>query len=223
MKTVKIYLIIYLISTIGFAQDWFSAHQQGEKIPGHIIGMAGDKIQGWIMYDYPVIMQKRIYFFAREQDPDPTIYEPDNIRGYSILDKKWVSATVTMFTYDGPFDFKRFGILESEEGPIMLLRIFNENDKLKKKINSAEAEKEIDNIKFNYPEHSIDQLYIIRSDGEAEPVFIKDFKRSFLFKMKVYVGRNEDLLQKIESRKYTLKDIYTIVSEYNSWSASIQK
>ena len=122
-----------------------------------------------------------------------------------------------MNTYDGNYKFRRFGILESDQGPIKLLRIFNEIDKLKKKINSEQAEKELNNIYLDYPQNSLDQLYIQKVESEAESVQSKDFKKSFIPRMNAYVGDHKALYQKIELKKLTLKNIFAIVSEYNEW------
>ena len=162
-------------------------------------------------------MQKRISFFSTENASDPDIYSPDNIWGFSMSDKIWISTTVVMETYNGQYKFKRFGILESGQCPITLLRIFDETDKLKKKTNSEEAEKEFKNIYFNFPKNSLNQLYIQKIEGEAELLNSKEFKKSFISRMKSYIGDNRDLMQKVESKQYTIKNIYTIVTEYNKW------
>ena len=189
-------------------------------MPGYILGMAGDTIQGFIKYDYPVIMQKRISFYAEADRSDPVMYSPENIWGYFVAGKKWISTNVIMETYNGPYSFRRFGILESDFGALMLLRIFNEGDKLKKNINSTEAEKELKNIKLNYPDHSLDQLYIKKTDGDAELLTSKAFRKSFLSKMKVYIGDDKELMKKIRNKDYTFKDIYEITPEYNQWYRS---
>lgn len=218
MKKSLIIIPAILISLSCYSQDWFSTHGQGDKIPGYILGMAGDTIEGFIQYDYPIIMQKRIYFFPSENDTDPIIYVPDKIWGFFLSGKKWISTTVIMETYKGQYKFKRFGIVESDNGPLMLLRIFNESDKLKKKVNSEEAEKELKNAPLKFPENSLDQLYIKKIEGEAELLLAKEFKKSFIPRMKSYVGDDTTLMQKIESKQYTIKNIFTIVSEYNTWS-----
>jgi len=189
-------------------------------MPGYILGMAGDTIQGFIKYDYPVIMQKRISFYAKADQPDPVTYSPENIWGYSVAGKKWISTNVIMETYNGPYSFRRFGILESDFGALMLLRIFNEGDKLKKNMNSTEAEKELKNINLNYPDHSLDQLYIKKTDSDAELLTSKTFRKSFLSKMKVYIGDDKELLKKIRNKDYSLKDIFEITPEYNQWYRS---
>ena len=219
MKSLIILPAIF-ISFICHAQNWFSENNQGDKMPGYVLGMAGDTIQGFIKYDYPIIMQKRISFYPTDETSKPIIYSPENIWGFSVANKKWISATVIMETYDGQYTFKRFGILQKDQGALMLLRIFNERDKLKKNVNSAEAEKDLKNIDLNYPDNSIDQLYIKKTDGEAESLTSKAFKKSFLTKMRSYVGDNKNLLKKIESKEYSLKDIFRITEEYNQWAAS---
>jgi hypothetical protein len=217
MKKSLLLLTAILISFSSYSQDWFSDYNQGEKIPGYVLGMTGDTIEGFIKYDYPIIVQKRISFYSDRNDPDAIIYNPDNIWGFSMAGEKWIGTTVIMETYNGPYEFKRFGILESEEGPLLLLRIFNENDKLKKKVNSAEAEKEVKNITLNFPENSLDQLYIKKNEGEAESILSKEFKKYFRSKMKSYVGDNKDLIDKIDAKEYSIKEIYSIVNEYNEY------
>jgi len=219
MKNSIMILSIIFFSVSCYSQDWFSTQNLGDKIPGYILGMDGDTIEGYIKYDYPIVMQKRIFFFPPEIVSNPIIYAPENIWEYALLGKKWISTTVIMNTYDGRYKFRRFGILESDQGPLKLLRIFDETDKLKKKTNS-EAEKEFKNIYFNFPKNSLNQLYIQKIEGEAELLNSKEFKKSFISKMNSYVGDHKELLQKIESRKYTLEHIFIIVSEYNEWFKS---
>ena len=212
-----------IISITSYAQNWFSVNSQGDKVPGYVLGMAGDTIDGSISYDYPVIMQKRIAFFPEDNISDPVIYSPNNIWGFSLAGKKWISTTVLMETYNGLYAFNRFGIIESDQGALMLLRIFNESDKLKKNVNSTEAEKELKNIDLDYPDNSLDQLYIKKTDGDAELLTSKEFKRSFLSKMRSYIGDHKSLMQKVENKEYTIKDIFAITVEYNRWFESGKK
>ena len=219
MKSIII-LYFFLISIHAFSQDWFSIHSQGERIPGYVLGMAGDTIRGSIKYDFPIVMQKRIYFNSNQGSKTTEEYTSDNIRGYSIDEKLWLSTSVIMETYNGTFRFKRFGILESTPGPIYLLRIFDEEDKLKKKTNSEEAEKILEDIKLNYSENFFDKLYIKKNEGDAESLSSKPFKKSFTSKMKLYVGDYEALMDKIENKQYQLRDLRKIVAEYNQWFES---
>jgi hypothetical protein len=217
MKKFLIILPAIIVSISGYAQDWFSKNNRDEKIPGFIVGMSGDTIEGYINYDYPIIMQKRILFFSSDVSSESAYYSPDDIWGFSISDKKWISTSVIMETYNGQYKFKRFGILKSGHGPIQLLRIFDEGDKQKKKMNSEEAEKELNNSALNYPDHSLDKIYIKKNEGDAEMVLSKEFKKSFIPRMNSYIGDNRDLMQKVKSKEYTITNIYTIVSEYNKW------
>ncbi len=219
MKSLVI-LPLVLVSFNTFPQDWFTVHAQGESIPGYVLGIAGDTIMGAVKYDYPVVMQKRVYFNPLQGSADMKEYTPENIRGYSINEKLWVSTTVVMETYNGQYKFKRFGILESDPGPISLLRVFDEQDKLKKKINSEEAERMTKNIMLDYPENSLKSLYIKKTDGEAELLSAKSFRKSFISKIRIYVGDFDDLMKKIESKQYQIKDIRKIVTEYNNWFES---
>ena len=212
-----ILITLILLSIHAFPQDWFTAHDQGENVPGYILGIAGDTIRGSVKYDFPVVMQKRIYFNPLQGSSDKVEYTPDNIRGYSLDEKLWISTTVIMETYNGQYKFKRFGILESDPGPISLLRIFDEQDKLKKKINSEEAEKMTKNILLSYPENSLNSLYIKKNEGEAELLPGKSFKKSFIPKIRTYVGDHEELMNKNDNKQYQIEDIRKIVAEYNKW------
>lgn len=217
MKKFLIIIPVFLISFQALPQDWFLNHDYGESVSAYIIGMAGDTIKGSIKYDFPIVMQKRIYFNSLQDSNTREEYTPDNLTGYSIGGKSWISTSVIMETFNGPFRFKRFGILESDPGPVSLLRIFDEQDKLKKKINSAEAEKKSENIMLSYPENSLDYLYIKKNEGDAELLSAKSFKKSFVSKMRSYVGDYEALMQKIEAKQYQLGDLPKIVAEYNRW------
>ena len=217
MRKTYITLTIILISYSCFSQEWFDKYNQGDKISGYILGLNGDTVEGFIKYDYPIIMQKRITFYSSENDTNPVVYSSEDIWGYALIGKKWLSTTVIMDTYDGQYKFRRFGILESDPGSVKLLRVFHESDKLKKKINSEQAEKEINNIYLDFPQNSLDQLYIQKVEYVAELLESREFRKSFISKMNSYVGDHETLYQKIKSKELNLKNIYAIVAEYNEW------
>jgi len=210
MKKILITLSITIVSYSAYSQEWFDTHNQGDRIPGYILGMNGDTIEGFIRYDFPIVMQKRISFYASEDDTESIVYSPEDIWGYALIGKKWISITVKMDTYDGNYKFRRFGILESEQGPVKLLRIFKETDKLKKKINSEQAERELNNIYLDYPQNSLDQLYIQKVESEAELVKSKEFKKSFISRMNFYVGDHAALIKKIESKEEILATIWCL-------------
>ena len=220
MKKSLFSLLLLIITYCAYAQYWFHDHPHGEKISGYILGMAGDTIEGHIKYDYPVIMQKRVAFYVSAKNDSPIMYSPENIWGYTVNGKKWISTTVKFETYSGPYSFKRFGILESGNDRLMLLRIFEERDKLKKNVNSEEAELYLKNIMAEYPEKSFKHLYIKKTDGEAIPLGTKEFKKSFPLMMRTYIGDHPELMQRVDEKELTVKDIHEIVKEYNRWYQS---
>ena len=222
MSFKNIYLTFLLITSIqvASAQDWFSTVKKNEKRQGYIIGIAGDTIPGQIQYDYPVVMQKRVMFFQNGQMLKAELYEPEDIRGYSMDEKRWVSTRVNMETYEGVFLFNRFGIMETIPGPIALLRIFTEQDKTKKKLNSEEAEVLYRNIQTKRKPGSMKDLYIKKNEDPATAVFTKEFKRSFSDMIKSYVGDHLELKEKITNKFWRWKDLEKIVNEYNRWFES---
>jgi len=220
MNRLNLTFLLVLFVNTSFAQDWFSVHSKNDILDGHIIGIAGDTIRGYIQYDYPLVMQKSVLFFESIQDQNPRLYEPDDIRGYSTTDKWWISTKVIMNTYNGTFTFNRFGIVESMPGPLVLLRIFDEPDKLKKKLNSQEAETLHQKIQLNKDPGSIKNIYIKKNEESAIAIFNKDFKKSFVEKIQPYVGDNMDLLNKIVNKERKIREINKIVNEYNRWYVS---
>jgi hypothetical protein len=215
----KISPILAMIVTIHSvcAQDWFSSLQRDEKMTGYIIGVAGDTIQGMIQFDYPIVMQKRVTFFQEGQSRNNAVYRPADIRGYSIGEKRWLSLKVKMDTYEGLFLFDRFGIVETIPGPIALVRIFEEKDKVKKNLNSEEAEKLFKKITYNRDPGSLENIYIQKPSEPATAVFTRDFKRSFQDRILGYVGEHTELKEKILSKTWGWKDLEKIVNEYNRW------
>src|SRR5574337_1323942 len=122
MKRMILLPVVLFALSYGRAQDWFSKHGQGEAVEGYIITVTGDTLTGLILYDYPVIMQKRISF-DQGKGQGTVIYQPKDIRGYSCNDRLWESSGVMFDTYQGAVNFMRFGILYHGNGPLHLIRI----------------------------------------------------------------------------------------------------
>jgi hypothetical protein len=217
-------IILVFLLTLPFhkmhAQDWFSGFKKGDKLDGYVIGIAGDTIPGLIQFDYPVAMQKQLVFFkSNPAETTPVTYGPAHIRGYGINDKRWLSAQVMMETYDGTYKFARFGLLETIPGPLALLRVFEEADKKKKKLNSDQASKIYKNISYEMDHGSYQDLFIKKYEDPAMAVSSKEFKKSFQKKMLLYVGDHQDLKQMIIDKSWGYKDLEKIVNEYNRWYA----
>ncbi len=214
-----IFIALLLFSFQGNTQNWFSEIDLGNKNPGYVIGIAGDTIKGYIQYDYPIVMQKRVAFYDNTNG-NKAIYQPEDIRGYGIGKTYWASISVRINTYNGIYVFQRFGILESDSGPVTLYRIFEEMDKKKKRINSNEAESLFDKISFYREKQSLDHLYIKKLEKPAEKVMAKSFRKSFPEKMNMYIRDHSVLLEKIKAKDLKLEDIDQIVTEYNNWYSS---
>jgi hypothetical protein len=219
-KSISITLLSALIVHLAIAQDWFSKYDKDTHLQGYLIGIAGDTITGLVQYNYPVVMQKRVAFFQAPDQQNRKTYGPGDIRGYGTEDKRWISTQVIMDTYDGPFQFNRFGLVESIPGPLALLRIFDEQDKKKKKLNSEEAEIIYRKIPYIRDPSSYDQLYIKKNEEAAIAVFTKEFRKSFQEQILNYVGNHQELKQKINDKSLGWKDLEKIVSEYNRWFIS---
>jgi hypothetical protein len=211
------FLFLFLFAGISvYGQEWFSKHQQAEETDGYIITIAGDTIRGKILYDYPVIMQKRISFVGKDNS-GTVVYQPKDIRGYSSENIIWESVLVNMATYNGPIKFNRFGILYSGSGPIHLLRIFTEKDKLGKNITSTKAEIMYKGITLSQEEKSFDNLYIMKQESPAEDVNSKEFRHDFINNISGLVSDNKELTAKIQAKEYGFNDLLKIVEEYNKW------
>ena len=212
-----VFIIPILISTNSFSQDWFSINSYGEKINGFVVGIAGDTLPGYIQYDYPIVMQKKVTMFLSLSSTEVSTYGPGDIRSYHINGKNWISSEVTMDTYNGLFKFSRFGLMISQNGPILLIRFYDEMDKHKKNINSEEADLIMDKIPLDQTIGSLEYLYISKDNASAEKVDTKTFKKDFINKMKSYVGDNVILFEKINNKEYSIQNIHQIVEDYNSW------
>ena len=219
-KITAIILLLCSLPVLSYSQDWFSEYEQGEKVNGSVIGIAGDTISGYIRYDYPVVMQKKVVFYPGIADVNSKTYTPEDIRGYHLDDRVWESTEVMMETYNGIYKFSRFGILQTDRGPVSLYRIFEEEDKLKKRVNSEEAEKMYEDVSLHHPEGSFENIYIKKREHPAEAFFTKDFKRSFIKKMETYIGNNDKMMKRIRKKELGLDDLKTIIAEYNRWSIS---
>ena len=215
MKNVFLCILISMaIKASG--QDWFSQHAQGENVPGNIITIAGDTISGLISYDYPVVMQKRISFQSGG-NPNPIIYQPKDIRGYSCDNMIWISAFVIFETYNGPIKFNRFGILYSGKGSLQLMRIFPERDKTLRKMSSTKAESIYKNISLVQDEKSFKDLYIKKLEDPAESVNSRSFKKEFINNIARRISDDKDLMNKVNNKIYKYSDLKTILREYNDW------
>ncbi len=216
-KITAIVLFLFSVPVLSFSQDWFIKYKQGDKVEGYIIGIAGDTIHGFIQYDYPVIMQKKVEFYSGYEDTNSKTYTPEDIRGYQVDNRVWESIQVLMETYNGIYKFSRFGILQSEPGAVSLYRILEEEDKLKKRVNSEEAEKMYENISLHHKEGSLENVYIKKREHPAEAIFTREFKRSFVENMKTYIGNYDELMARIRNKELDHDDLKTIVAEYNQW------
>ena len=220
LKSIPVTLFMALTANLTLAQDWFSEYERNTPREGYIIGIAGDTIPGHIQYDYPVAMQKRVTFFRTLNQQNPNIYGPGDIRGYGVEDKRWISVQVIMDTYEGPFQFNRFGLVESMPGPIALVRIFEEQDKRRKKLNSEEAEIIYRNIPDKREPGSFDNVYIKKNEEPAVAVFTREFKKSFPQPILNYTADHGELKKKIDTRAWGWRDLDKIVNEYNRWFIS---
>ncbi len=210
------FFLLLLITSSASGQDWFTRHEQGDSVAGYIVTIAGDTIQGTIKYNYPVVMQKRVSF-TRRGTTDGVIFQAKDIRGYSCDNMHWVSATVSIKTYQGPVKFQRFGILYSGKGPLELLRIFPEKDKLLKRMSSTKAETIDKNIPLNQPVNSFKNLYIKKFEEPAEDVGTSVFKKGFIQRVSQLVSDDKDLMDKIGNKVYKYNDLLKIVNDYNQW------
>ncbi|MBS0000746.1 MAG: hypothetical protein KFF73_17320 [Cyclobacteriaceae bacterium] len=210
-------LLLTLAFHYVYTQDWFSVINKNESQEGFVIGIAGDTVYGQIQYDYPVSMQKQVAFIQNAGVRNQATYGPADIRGYGMNNKRWISSRVIMETYDGPYQFARFGLVETIPGPLALLRIFEEIDKKKKKLNSDQADRIYRNIQFNWDQSSFDDLYIKKHEDPATPVSSKEFKRSFSEKILHYIGDHQELREKILDKSWGYNDLEKIVNEYNRW------
>ena len=215
MKNPMLFLLL-TVSISANGQDWFSKHNQNEATAGYIITINGDTIQGSVIYDYPVVMQKRITF-AKKGDTEPKIYQPKDIRGYGCGGRFWESVNVTFQTYNGPVKFNRFGILYAGNTPLQLLRIFPEKDKMKKKMSSTRAEVIYNKIPVSQPESSFKNLYLKKLEDPAEDLNSPAYKKDFIGSIAKKVSDDADLMKKINGKEYRYKDLEKIVSEYNAW------
>jgi hypothetical protein len=210
-------LLLFLAFHYVYAQDWFSVINKNDRQKGFVIGIAGDTVHGQIQYDYPVAMQKQVAFLQNAGVSNQATYGPPDIRGYGMNNKRWISSRVIMETYDGPYQFARFGLVETIPGPLALIRIFEEIDKKKKKLNSDQADRIYRNIQFNWDQSSFDDLYIKKHEELATPVSSKEFKRSFSEKILHYIGDHQELREKILDKSWGYNDLEKIVNEYNRW------
>jgi hypothetical protein len=200
------------------AQDWFSIHNLNEPIEGYIIGIPGDTIPGLIRFDYPVAMQKYVDFYMNPGSGDkPVTYRPDDIRGYGINRKRWISVQVILDTYDGPYEFSRFGQVETIPGPVALVRLFAELDKQKKRLNSEEADRIYKNIPFDRNFSSYKNIYLKKMEEPAMEISSKQFKKNFPDNILDLMGNHPDLKKKIDDKSWGYRDLVKIVNEYNRW------
>ncbi|MFC2125898.1 hypothetical protein ACFLU5_13930 [Bacteroidota bacterium] len=217
MKRIVYSLLLLYLSGFSetYGQDWFIEIEQGQKIDGFVIGIAGDTINGKITYDYPIVMQNRL-IFSDDNNPDEEIqFTPFDIWAYSFNDIYYESVKIKMQTYQGSYLFNRFGILTSKPGAMGIYRFYPERDKLKKNISSLEAETEYDKIKKHPPNDDFSTLYIKKLEEPAVNMGSKSFQKSFVDIIGSMISDNTDLYNKVKNKEYTIQDIHRIVEEYN--------
>ena len=181
------------------AQSWFSEIDQGEKIDGFVIGIAGDTIKGKITYDYPIVMQNRLIFTEKGNPGKEIQYIPFGIWGYSFNNMYYESTQVLMETYQGTYRFNRFGILTIKPGAIGIYRIYPEKDKLKRNVSSLEAETEYENIQQNPSENDYSTLYMKKLEEPAIYMGSKSFQKKFEEIIGTMVSDNSTLYNKVNT------------------------
>jgi hypothetical protein len=217
MKRIVFSLFLFCMFgiSITYAQDWFNEIEQGEKVDGFVIGIAGDTIRGKIIYDYPIVMQNRLIFYDNNNPNKEIQFTPFDIWGYAFDNTYYESVKIRMETYQGTYLFNRFGVLVSEPGAVGIYRIYPEQDKLRKNISSLEAETEYDKIKKNPPKNDYSTLYIKKLEEPGENIGTKSFQKKFVEIMGTLISDNSDLYNKVKNKEHTLQNIFTIVEEYN--------
>jgi hypothetical protein len=208
---VKCFLFAVFFSCAVLAQDksWSSdVYEVGKTYPGQITKRSGESVVGFIeaqergfegMEDQN--NQTRVIFFSDPNDKKTkVIYKPEELKGYKIADKEYMSIN-----YSGGFMAEplRF-LLKRTEGQIAIYE-WSSFDELKPTETGPKSGKK------EWKSTAVFQK------GNEKPISIDKFVLRFAKKFSEYIKDNTDLSAKVANKEkgYRVVNVYSIIDEYN--------
>lgn len=89
MKKYVFILMLTALSASAFSQSWYDASRAGQPLQGYVVTNEGDTLQGFIRYNYPPMMARRIAF--KPEGGEWGRYKGDDLKGFYFMDAFWES------------------------------------------------------------------------------------------------------------------------------------
>lgn len=207
-----------IAATTAFAQDWTgNKYKLGVKYPGYIITSSGDTVKGFIEHNGRSDNQDKCVFWTNPDDKKTKkVYEPEDIKGYSVGDKTYRSIQYSGGLMPKPYKFN----LIISDGRIAQYKFYTkEQDHIPGVSVMKPGETQ---AQYDERVHQEQNVWL----KEGEKAFQDDkFILKFSSKMSELVKDYPELAKKVENKEdgYGLKDRHRIVEEYNKWWAENKK
>ncbi|MEO1257509.1 MAG: hypothetical protein AAFZ15_01885 [Bacteroidota bacterium] len=91
MKTCLITTIFTLFCVQAISQDWFVQSKVGSGEKGYVVTHGGDTLHGTIMYNYPPVMARKIFFWEEGDDGNRQKFKGSDLKGFYFADTFWES------------------------------------------------------------------------------------------------------------------------------------
>jgi hypothetical protein len=183
---------------------------RGQKTESFIITLEGDTIPGMLEFDIPYRMARRISFFPEGSEEEER-YSADDIKGFSIYGKFWISRRIKASDLDLFGGISRrldaFLLPVIEEGPIKLyLHYINDQFMdLDGKLIPA----------YSYVLFKEEEVKEEAKEEEGYAYLRGD--EDWLYDNNVWYLLNDskDIVAGIQSEEYAWDDLITLVKRYN--------
>jgi hypothetical protein len=217
MKKTSIFIILLLIGSSFFAQNWDTPeYAKGKKYEGYIILNNGDTLHGLLTAQYPADLNSENHvsimlsnqtscLFYNEQDKTTTRYKAKELKEYMLTGRHYVSME-----YNGGLAGKsKSFVLKAKEGKIAEFVYYTCKSDLMTNQNQNES-------KTDYYNRIYFTKTIYYREG-AKPVDNESLALGFKKKMAELVSDNEKLAAKILNKEkgYRMLNIEKIINEYN--------
>lgn len=91
MKNLTLFLALIFIAFQANSQDWFTPDLLGTGQKGYVVTKDGETIHGTILYNYPPVMARKIFFWKEGEDGNRQKYKGEDLQGYFFMDAFWES------------------------------------------------------------------------------------------------------------------------------------
>lgn len=202
--------LFLMISLSLQAQDWSTdTYTYGEQYEGYVIGINGDRVDGFIKYRNRAIMQEEVIFY-REKDNTSTKkkYLVADLAEYKVADKLYHCIP---YSGNSGGQSVRGNLVIKDVGCIKTYMWYDRASGYKS-MKKRPGESSEDFGKRKFPSVKV---YFKSTDGMG--VTQSFFDDGFNKKMAAYVADNKELAKKVKSKAsgYDVRGFMKIINEFN--------